>query len=178
MEENRAPGAQQGNKNRVQHGHYSRVASLKRHGGKVLDGRTWAGRSAKEWAAWALKTKGGKDCPLHIKLEIDAAAMDLWLRLELGEAIVRDAQERGSVLNRRRKELPSVHDQYQVVSMRFAKRCEALELDKGPRATLQELLAAKARENGTTREATVAGRNGAVNESAATEPGQGAEKRR
>jgi hypothetical protein len=34
-------------------------------------------------------------------------------------------------LNRRRNVLPKIHEQYNAVAMRFARRCEALELDKG-----------------------------------------------
>jgi hypothetical protein len=67
---------------------------------------------------------------LDVRQEIELAAVDLWLTLELADAIIKDARERGSVLNRRRKELPKVHDQFNTVSMRFEKRREGLQLDK------------------------------------------------
>lgn len=76
--------------------------------------------------------KGNGSAPLHTRQEIELATLDLWLLLELGSAIVEDARKRGAVLNQRRKELPRVHDQYNQVSIRFSKRCEALELDRGP----------------------------------------------
>ena len=57
--------------------------------------------------------------------------MDLWLTLELAAVIIKDARERGSVLNRRKKELPRIHEQFNRVSIRFEKTREALELEKG-----------------------------------------------
>jgi hypothetical protein len=55
----------------------------------------------------------------------------VWLMLELAEVIAVDARQRGTVLNRRAKALPKLHEQYQTIASRFAKRCEALQLEKG-----------------------------------------------
>ena len=112
-------------------GHYKRVRMLMHKGFASIDGRTWAGRQAKAWREYVLSVKGG-DCVLHIRQEIDLATMDLWILLSLADAIVEDARKRGALLNKRAKTLPRVHDQYNAVNMRFAKRVEALELDKGP----------------------------------------------
>jgi hypothetical protein len=111
-------------------GHYKRVRTLKRRGYNAVDGRTYAGREAKHWRALATERKGCAGCPFHIRLEIDAAMFDLWLLLELADAIAVDAKKRRAVLNRRAKALPKLHEQYQSIVSRFAKRCEALELDK------------------------------------------------
>jgi hypothetical protein len=113
------------------HGHFKRVRALKRRGFDAVNGRTYAGREAKRWRAWATQQKGNGSMQPHTRHEINLAMFDLWLLLELGEAIARDATERGAVLNKRRKELPRIHDQYNQVSIRFSKRCEALALDKG-----------------------------------------------
>jgi hypothetical protein len=78
-----------------------------------------------------VERKGGAGCPLHTRLEIDQAAFELWLLLALGETIARDANRRGTPLNRRRNVLPKIHEQYNAVAMRFARRCEGLELEKG-----------------------------------------------
>ncbi|MBI3065680.1 MAG: hypothetical protein HYY82_12200 [Deltaproteobacteria bacterium] len=114
------------------HGHFQRVKALRYRGVKAINGRTRAGREAKRWGTWAMAQKGNGSAPLHTRQEIELATLDLWLLLELGSAIVEDARKRGAVLNQRRKELPRVHDQYNQVSIRFSKRCEALELDRGP----------------------------------------------
>lgn len=68
---------------------------------------------------------------MDIRQEIELAAVDLWLMLELAVFIVEDARKRGSVVNLRRRELPKVHEQYNTVSVRFERRREALELEKG-----------------------------------------------
>jgi len=110
-------------------GHYRRIGALKRRGYHGIDGRTYAGREAKRWRSSTLDQKGGRHCPIQTRLEIDAAMFDLWLILELADAIVADAKKRGSTLNRRAKMLPKLHEQYQTLTSRFAKRCEALKLD-------------------------------------------------
>ena len=126
-----AATAQKSRREYQKHGHYKRVNALRRHGYSAIDGRTYAGREAKRWRVSAIQQKGGVSCPFHIKLEIDAATFDAWLMLELAEAIAVDAKQRGTVLNRRAKALPKLHEQYQTIASRFSKRCEALELDKG-----------------------------------------------
>lgn len=76
----------------------------------------------------AQKGSNGSRSP-HLKNEIEFATVDLWLLLELGAWIVEDARQRGSVLNRRRKTLPSVHQQYETIANRFSRRCQALKLE-------------------------------------------------
>lgn len=77
---------------------------------------------AKLWRATAIRLKGGASCPFHLKLEINSAAFDLWLMLQLAEEIAQNAKRRGSVLNRRYKTLPKLHDQFDKVSARFERR--------------------------------------------------------
>jgi hypothetical protein len=126
-----AATAQKSRREYRKHGHFKRVNAIRRHGYSAIDGRTYAGREAKRWRAAALEQKGGKSCPLHVRLEIDAATLDVWLMLELAEVIAMDAKQRGTVLNRRANVLPKLHEQYQTIAVRFAKHSEALELDKG-----------------------------------------------
>jgi hypothetical protein len=112
-------------------GHYKRVRSYRSHGYSAIDGRTYAGKESKRWEAAAIKAKGGANCPFHILAEIRAAKFDFWLQLSLAEVIAQDAKERGAVINLRRKALPKLHEQYATIAARFARRCEALQLDKG-----------------------------------------------
>lgn len=111
-------------------GHYKRVRSYRSHGFNAIDGRTYSGLQAKRWRAEAIRIKGGKACPFHLRLEIDQAAFDAWLLIELAQVIGQDAKERGSVINLRRKALPKLHEQYATVAARFSRRCESLQLDK------------------------------------------------
>jgi hypothetical protein len=85
----------------IMHGHYSRVR--RRYGS--IDKRTRTGKKVEAWRRWAIGQKGNGGCPVHVLQEIDLCGFDLWLLLELGEAIAEDARERGSVLNKRRKTL-------------------------------------------------------------------------
>jgi hypothetical protein len=123
--------AQKPSRDYLKHGHYRRVKVLSYSGLHAINGRTSAGRAAKTWRLWALAQKGGSTCRLDIRQQIELATMDLWILLELAVFIVADARKRGSIINVRRRELPKVHDQYNTVSMRFEKRRDALELDKG-----------------------------------------------
>ena len=113
-----------------QHGHHRRNEKLRYRGIKAINGATWEGKQAKAWRAWALDKKGGKACSLDERQEIDLTTIDLWLMLCLFRAIVEDGHQRGTVLNRRHKRLPLIHDQYGTINMRFMKRREALGLDK------------------------------------------------
>jgi hypothetical protein len=97
-------------------GHYKRARALKDRGFHAIDGRTSAGREAKRWRAFAIEKKGGAACPFHVRLEIDGAMFDLWLLLELADAIAVDAKKRGTVLNRRAKTLPWLHGEYQTIA--------------------------------------------------------------
>jgi hypothetical protein len=101
------------------------------HGFEAIDKRTYAGREARAWRALALQQKGGASCPFHIRHEIELCAYDVWLLYELGEEIARDAKKRRTVINKRYKTLPKLHDQFDKVSARFERRREALQLDKG-----------------------------------------------
>jgi len=107
------------------------VRAYKQRGYSAIDGRTYAGREAKLWREAAIRLKGGASCPFHLKLEINSAAFDLWLMLELAEESAQNAKRRGSVLNRRYKTLPKLRDQFDKVSARFERRREALQLEKG-----------------------------------------------
>jgi hypothetical protein len=112
-----------------------------------LNGRNWAGREAKRWRKWALSQKSGVSrCPLHIRFEIDLAMFDLWLMLELADIIALDVNKRGTALNKRFRTLPKIHDQYQGIALRFAKRVEALALDKGPGLDLARQLQQQAQQ--------------------------------
>jgi hypothetical protein len=126
-----AASKQNGRREYRKHGHFKRVNAIRRHGYSAIDGRTYAGREAKRWRVSAMQQKGGASCPFHVKLEIDAATLDVWLMIELAEVIATDAKQRGTVLNRRAKVLPKLHEQYQAIAGRFSKRCESLQLEKG-----------------------------------------------
>ena len=125
---------------RMMHGHYSRVR--RRYGS--IDKRTRTGKKVEDWRRWAITQKGNGSCPVHIRREIDLCSFDLWLLLELGEAITEDARKRGTPLNLRRKTLPHVHQQYNQVSDRFARRCEALKLDDNGQLDLARRLTQQA----------------------------------
>jgi hypothetical protein len=43
-----------------------------------------------------------------------------------------DANERGTIVDRRRRDLPKINDQNNEIDLRFMRRCEALDLDKVP----------------------------------------------
>ena len=125
-----AQGAQPHNGNARKHGHYSRLKALKSNGFNAIDARTWAGKKAKDWKAYVLATKS-ENCGLHVKQEIELAALDVWILLSLVDVIVEDARQRGALINKRAKTLPKIHREYETISQRFARRCEALQLDKG-----------------------------------------------
>jgi hypothetical protein len=121
----RARGAQPGNSNGVKHGHYGRVG----RGYNSINGQTHAGKEAKRWRRWALEQKGNGKVPYHIRQEINLSMFDLWLLIELGGSIAEDARQRGTALNRRRKTLPAIHQQYETIANRFSRRCQVLKLD-------------------------------------------------
>jgi hypothetical protein len=105
---------------------YKRVRAVKRHGYSAIDGRTYGGLEAKRWRDSAVQQKGGTSCPFHIKLEIDGDMLDVWLMLELAEVIAIEPSNGATVLNRRSKSLSKLHEQYQTIAARFARRCESL----------------------------------------------------
>lgn len=59
--------------------------------------------------------KGGASCPIYIRLEKDAAIFDLWLTLELAEAIASYAQKRHAFSINEPKALPKLHVNQSVV---------------------------------------------------------------
>jgi hypothetical protein len=103
---------------------------LKERGIDAIDGRTRAGKIAKSWRRHVLALKGGKACPYHRRVEIDAATFEL-RELCLQSHMIADARVRSTLLNRSRGKLPAIHEQYETISARFERRVEALELDKG-----------------------------------------------
>jgi hypothetical protein len=113
------------------HGIHTRDWRLRARGLAGIDGRTAEGREALAWRDHALKAKGGVSCPHHVKVEIRAATFDLWRLLHVQTYIIADANQRGTIVNRRRRELPRIHEQYAEIDHRFMRRCEALDLDKG-----------------------------------------------
>jgi len=75
------------------------------------------------------------------KVEIRLAAFDLWRLLHLQTFLVADANQRRTVVNRRRRELSRIHEQYDAVDARSLRRVEALDLDKQPVMDLTRRLA-------------------------------------
>jgi hypothetical protein len=59
------------------------------------------------------------------KVEIRLAAFDLWRLLHLQTFLVADANQRRTVVNRRRRELRRIHERYDAVDARFLRRVEA-----------------------------------------------------
>jgi putative ABC transport system substrate-binding protein len=92
-----------------------------------------------------IKVKGAA-CPYTVKVEIRLACFDLWRLLCLQTWMITDANMRGTPINRRRRELPAVHAQYDQIDARFMRRVEALELGKAPVMDLARRLAARAQE--------------------------------
>ncbi len=71
------------------------------------------------------------DRPYAIKIEIRLATFDLWRLLCLQAFIIADANQRGTIVNRRRRELSKIHEQLSEIDARFLRRVEALDLGKG-----------------------------------------------
>lgn len=125
-----APHAHKPPREYRKHGDCYRQRLLKERGIEAIDGRSRPGRIAKTWRQDAIRRKGGKGCPYHVRVQIDAATFDQWRMAYLQGHIIADAHKRGTLVNRRNGKLPGVHDQYEVISARFERRCEALGLDK------------------------------------------------
>ena len=87
------------------HGNSEFVRVYKQRGYSAIDDAPMRAERAKLWREAAIRLKGGASCPFHLKLEINSAAFDLWLMLELAEETAQNAKRRGSVLNRRNKNL-------------------------------------------------------------------------
>jgi hypothetical protein len=148
-----APLEQKGRRGYTMHGDHARDRRLRARGLAAIDGRTAEGREALAWRDAVLKSKGGAVCPLAVKVEIKLACFDLFRLLHLQSYFVRDANERGTIVNRRRRELPRIHEQYAEIDHRFSRRVEALELSKTAPMDLATRLAqaSQAREKDGSR---------------------------
>jgi hypothetical protein len=141
-------GAQSQLKRRRQyqkHGRHTRDSRLRARGLAAIDGRTAEGREALSWRDAALKAKGAS-CPYALKVEIRLASFDLWRLLCLQTYLIADGNERGTIINRRRRELSRIHEQYDAINARFLRRCEALDLSKQAPMDLAQRLAERAQE--------------------------------
>jgi hypothetical protein len=112
------------------HGIHARDRALRRHGLDAIDTRSAEGRDAMAWHNAVLETKGGKACPHTVRVEIRLATFDLLQILYVQSWIIIDANRRGTVVNRRRRELSRIHEQLDTINARFMRRCEALNLAK------------------------------------------------
>ena len=92
------------------------------------------------------EAKGGAACPFAVRTEIRLATFDLWRLLCLQSFLITDANQRGTILNRRRRELSRVHEQHDDIDARFMRRVEALDLGKAPVLDLARRLAQRAQE--------------------------------
>jgi hypothetical protein len=137
------------------HGDLYRQRILKERGIDAIDGRTPAGKKAKEWRAYALKKKGGKECPIDTREKIEAGAFSLWRALCLRSFIVADARKRGTPINKRYAKLPTINDQYDTAMDRWQRINDELELDKMP--SLFEQIKARQRERSGCDAEIVAG---------------------
>jgi len=130
----------------LMHGDSSRERHLHKRGLDAIDGRTLEGREALAWREAALKAKGGASCPFAIKAEIRLTCFDYWRLLCLQSYLIADANQRGTPVNRRRRELPGIHSQYDLIDSRFLRRVEALDLGKGSGLDLAPRLARAAQD--------------------------------
>ena len=140
-----AASAQKAPRAYEKHGDSHRQRRLRARGLAAIDRRSAEGREAFAWYDAAIKVKGAA-CPYTVKVEIRLACFDLWRLLCLQTWMITDANMRGTPINRRRRELPAVHAQYDQIDARFMRRVEALELGKAPVMDLARRLAARAQE--------------------------------
>jgi hypothetical protein len=113
------------------HGDLYRQRLLKDRGVEAIDGRTRAGRKAKQWLKFMLEKHGGKSCPVATREKIEAGAFYLWRALAMRSYIVADARRRGTPVNKRRGDLPSINEQYDTAINQWQKINDELESDKG-----------------------------------------------
>jgi len=140
-----APSTQKRRKIYQMQGRYARDARVKARGLAAIDRRSAEGREALAWRDAAIKAKGSASCPYLVKVEINLACFNLWRALRLQSWIIDDANKRRSIINRRRRELPRVHEQYDLVEGRFLRCIELLQLDKEPVMDLARRLQQQAR---------------------------------
>lgn len=112
------------------HGDRLRKRRISQRGLNAIDGRSVEGREALAWRDAVLKAKGGHACPYAIKVAIALATFDLWRLLCLQAWLIADANARGTIINRRKRELPNVHAQYDQIDARLMRRIETLDLSK------------------------------------------------
>jgi hypothetical protein len=111
-----------------------------------IDGRTAEGREALAWRDNPLRAKGGASCAYAVKVEIKLACFDLFRLLHLQSFLIADCNQRLTVVNRRRRELPGIHSQYDTIDARFSRRVEALELSRPTPVDLATRLAEETRK--------------------------------
>ena len=136
-----APPAQKSPRQYQKHGDSYRERRLRTRGLAAIDARSVEGREALAWRDAAVKAKVGPACPYLVKVEINLACYDLWRLLSLQTYLIADANRRSTIVNKRRRELPTVHSQYDQIDARFMRRVESLELDKAPVMDLARRLA-------------------------------------
>ena len=66
-------------------------------------------------------------CIRSCEVERVLARFNLYRLLCTMNWIIADANERGSIINRRRRELPRIHEQYDLIEGRFLRCVEALQ---------------------------------------------------
>jgi len=121
-----AATAQKSRREYHKHGDSYRQRLLKERGIDAIDGRTRAGK----WRRYALKKKGGKSCLVDTKEKIEAGTFSLWRALHLRDFIVEDARQRGTPINKRRRELPRVNEQHDTLYNQWERINDELELGK------------------------------------------------
>jgi hypothetical protein len=126
-----AAATQNGRRGYQKHGDSHRQRLLKERGVAAIDGRSRSGKQAKSWRRYALSRKGGKTCPIDVRAKIEAGCFYLWRALELQAFIVADALKRGTPLNRRKRILPAINDQYDTAIGQWQWINDELQLDKG-----------------------------------------------
>jgi len=149
------PTEQKTGRSYVKHGRHARDARLRARGLAAIDRRSTEGKSALEWRDRALQAKGGASCPYAVAVEIKLATFDLWRLLHIQSYLIADATERGTIINRRRRELPGIHAQYAEIDHRFSRRVEALELSKTAPVDLASRLAEETRKRNQTHDEAV-----------------------
>jgi hypothetical protein len=87
------------------HGIHARDRALRRHGLDAIDTRSAPGRDAMAWHNAVLEAKGGAACPHAVKVEIKLATFDLFRLLHVQSYLIADCNVRGTIVNRRHREL-------------------------------------------------------------------------
>jgi hypothetical protein len=127
------PGKQRAKPKRSyeKHGDYRRVEELKDIGLDAIDGRTKAGKPAKQWLLLALNKKGGRDCSIDVRRKIVSATFLLWRALKLLEYIQEDFKKRGTLFDRRSKTLLPINKDHDEMMERWKRINDELGLNEG-----------------------------------------------